>query len=586
MAYDILTTSGINSLINSYINNEVYNKVTPLDTRKTKYTTLSSTYAQLLSKIDTFKSKLSVLKATGNSSAFAAKKAESTNTTALSATASTGAQAGSYSLRVNQLAKSDLLISLDKASTGFSSITTPGTYSFAINTGDGEGGQFTSNVNVTLEESDFTSGQISFKDLATKISSATNKDKAVVESNQLTGSTASSGSFTIDIDGEETTINYESGTYEEAIDSIISQLDNVDDIQAEKVVNGSNVQLKLTVTSSSKYISINGDTGTLVSEMGIGVDKEKGASGLVTASSFSPASGLSQISLTAKNTGSGYSIENISDLSGGLLQEFGLNIGSNRPDFVQNESGTDTAGFVYQYSQLNSKLEFNGLNIERNSNSISDLVSGVTLNLKSVMLPEDSDVEVHVSNDTEAIKAKLDEFIKAFNDIYTYIKTNSASSDGNRGVLIGDSSASALNNLLSTAAYSPVSGLSGSTVNSLTRLGITFNISSGLSISDSSQLEDLLSDNVESVEQLFNSENGLANTLYDRLKPYTGSTGYLTRLKSNVDENINYLNDSITRVKTKIDKDSTSLRNQYIQLQSQLSELLMSQGIFDNSIYQ
>ncbi len=586
MSYDYLTTSGINSLINSYINNEVYNKVTPLDTRKTKYTSLSSIYSQLLSKIDTFKSGLSNLKATGNSSPFAAKKAESTNTNAITASAATGAQAGSYSLRVNQLAKSDLLVSLDKVSEGFSSITTPGTYSFEIKTGDGEGGQFTSNVFVTLDSSDFTSGQISFEDLSSKISSAINKDKAVIESNQMTGSSASSGSFTINVDGDETTINYEAGTYEDTIDSIVSQLEDVDGVQAEKVVDGSNVQLKLTVTDSSKYISINGDTGSLVSELGIGVDKEKGASGLVTASSFSPASGLTQISLTAKNTGSGFSIENISDLSGGLLQEFGLNIGSNRPGFVQNESGTDTAGFVYLYSQLNSKLEFNGLNIERNSNSVSDLVSGVTLNLKSVMVPEDSDVEVHVSNDTEAIKAKLDDFIKSFNDIYTYIRTNSTSSDGNRGALIGDSSASALNNLLSSVAYTSVSGLSGSAVSSLTRLGITFNINSGLSISDSSQLEDLISDNVEDVEQLFNSESGIANTLYDRLKPYTGATGYLTRLKSNVDDNINYINDSITNVKSKIDKDAERLRNQYIQLQSQLADLLMSQGTFDNSLYQ
>ena len=586
MSYDYLTTSGINSLINSYINNEIYNRVTPLNTRKTKYSNLSSIYSQLLSKIDTFKSDLSDLKATGNSSPFAAKKAESTNTNALSATASTGAQAGSYSLRVNQLAKSDLLISLDKTSEGISSITTPGTYSFEISSGDGEGGQFTSNVSVTLNESDFTSGQISFEDLASKISSAINSDKAVVESNQLTGSSASSGSFTLNIDGEESTINYEAGTYEEMIDSIVSQLEDVDGIQAEKVIDGSNVQLKLTVTDSSKYITINGDTGSLVSELGIAVDKEKGASGLVTASSFSPASGLTQISLTAKNTGSGYSIENISDLSGGLLQEFGLNIGSNRPDFVQNESGTDTAGFVYLYSQLNSKIEFNGLNIERNSNSISDLVAGVTLSLKSVKAPEDTDVEVHVSNDTESIKAKLEEFIKSFNDIYTYIRTNSTSTDGNRGALIGDSSASSLNNLLSSVAYTSVSGLSGNAVNSLTRLGITFNISTGLSISDSSQLEDLLTENVDDVAELFNSENGIANSLYDKLKSYTGATGYLSKLKTNVDDNINYLNDSINSVKSKIDKNAERLRNQYIQLQNQLSDLLMSQGIFDNSLFQ
>ncbi len=178
------------------------------------------------------------------------------------------------------------------------------------------------------------------------------------------------------MNGTETTINYSAGTYDEVIDSIITQLEDVSGLAAEKVINGSNVSLKLTVTDSSKYISISGDTGTLVSELGISVDQEKGASGIVSATSFSPSNGLSQISLTAKNSGAGFKIDELSDLSGGILDQFGLNLGSTRTAFIQNESGADTAGYVHNTSILNSKIVFNGLNIERNSNSISDLVSG------------------------------------------------------------------------------------------------------------------------------------------------------------------------------------------------------------------
>ena len=96
----------------------------------------------------------------------------------------------------------------------------------------------------------------------------------------------------------------------------------------------------------------------------------------------------------------------------------------------------------------------------------------------------------------------------------------------------------------------------------------------------------MLTENVDDVAELFNSENGIANSLYDKLKSYTGATGYLSKLKTNVDDNINYLNDSINSVKSKIDKNAERLRNQYIQLQNQLSDLLMSQGIFDNSLFQ
>jgi flagellar hook-associated protein 2 len=585
MAYDLLTTSGINSLVNSYINTESQKRLSPLATRKTKYTSISNIYSGLLSKVDALKSKMSILKTTGTSSAFATKKATSSNTTAVTVSASTAAQKGAFALRVNQLAKNDLVVSLDKNSADFSSITTPGTYTFAIKGGDGEGGQFTSNVSVLLEADDFTNGNISFEDLSSIVTKAINDDKAVVTSNSVSGSTLSSGSFTFDLNGTETTINYSAGTYDEVIDSIVTQLEDVSGLSAEKVINGSNVSLKLTVTDSSKYITISGDTGTLVSELGISVDQEKGASGIVSATSFSPSNGLSQISLTAKNSGAGFKIDELSDLSGGILDQFGLNLGSTRTVFVQNESGADTAGYVHNTSILNSKIVFNGLNIERNSNSISDLVSGVTLSLKSVMAVDDNDVTVDVSNDVSAVKAKIDEFITSFNDVYNYIKTNTSSSDGVRGVLLGDASGSSLLSLLSSTAYSPVSGLGSGTINSLTEIGITFNSNTGLSITDSSQLTNALENNIEEVEQTFNSDSGIAANLYNKLLPYTGYNGYLTARKNTIDGNIKSTSDSITQIQTKIEKDSEVLRNRYIQLQSQLSTLLNSTGSFGSDLF-
>lgn len=584
MAYDLLTTSGINSLVNSYINNESQKRLSPLATRKTKYTNISNIYAGLLTKVDALKSKMSILKATGTSSAFATKKATSSNTTAVTVSATTAAQKGAFALRVNQLAKNDLVVSLDKNSTDFSSITSPGTYSFVIKGGDGEGGQFTSNISLELTADDFTDGNISLENLSTKVTKAINDDKAVITSNSVSGSTVSSGSFTFDFNGTETTIDYSAGTYDEVIDSIIAQLEDVSGLAAEKIIDGSNVQLKLTVTDSSKYISISGDTGSLVSELGIAVDQEKGASGIVSATAFSPSTGLTQISLTSKNSGSGFKIEDLSDLSGGVLAEFGLNFGSSRTTFVQNESGIDTAGYVYDTSLLNSKVAFNGLNIERNSNSISDLVTGVTLNLKSVMSVDDNDVSVDIANDVAAVKTKIEEFITSFNDIYSYIKTNTKSIDGVRSVLIGDASASSLLNLLSSTAYSPISGLGTGTINSLTEMGITFDINTGLSITDSNQLNSALEDNIEEVEQTFNSDSGIAANLYNKLLPYTGYSGYLTSRKNTIDDNIEYIDDSITRIQTKIEKDSDILRNRYIQLQSQLSSLLSASGIFGTDL--
>ncbi len=584
MAYDLLTTSGINSLVYSYTANESQNKVTPLETRKNNYSAISSIYSNLLIKVDALKSKTSILKATGSSSVFAVKKAVSSNTTAVTVNASSTAQKGAFTLRVNQLAKNDLVVSLDKNSNDFSSITSPGIYTFAIKGGDGEGGQFTSNVSLELKDSDFTNGNISFKNLSNKIVKAINDDKAIVTSNAVSGDTLSTGSFSLNLNGTETTINYSAGSYEEVIDNIISQLKDISGISAEKVADGSNLRLKLTVSDSAKYISINADTGSLLSELGISVDKEKGASGIVSATSFSPSNELTQISFTAKNSGAGFKIEDLSDISGGILGEFGLNLGSSRAAFVQDENGLDTAGYVHNLPALNSKITFNGLNIERNSNTINDIIAGVTLNLKSVMSNDENDVTIDVSNDASAVKAKIDEFITSFNDLYTYIKTNSSSSNGVRGTLIGDSSGSSLLGILSSTAYLPVSGLGVATINSLSKMGITFNTATGLSVTNEDQLNQALENNMQEVEEAFNSDSGIAASLFNRLSPYTGPSGYLTSRKNTIDTNVERINDSITQIKSRIDKDAENLRNRYIQLQAQLSSLLSSSGMFGNDL--
>jgi flagellar capping protein FliD len=152
MAFDLLTTSGINSLVNYYANNESQKRIAPLQTRKTKYTSISNIYSGLLTKVDALKSKMNILKATGTSSAFAVKKATSSNTTAVTVSAGTAAQKGAFALRVNQLAKNDLVVSLVKHKT-YIDVNEVGTEAAAITivemriTAVGPGDTFYMNVN-------------------------------------------------------------------------------------------------------------------------------------------------------------------------------------------------------------------------------------------------------------------------------------------------------------------------------------------------------------------------------------------------------------------------------------------------------
>ena len=208
-----------------------------------------------------------------------------------------------------------------------------------------------------------------------------------------------------------------------------------------------------------------------------------------------------------------------------------------------------------------------------------DLVDGATVTLKSVMQESDSDVIVSFANDTTSIKSKIESFVTKFNDIYSFIKSKSGiTSSTDRGIFIGDSNASSLLQTFTFLAYSSVTGISETEINNLSKIGITFNSTSGLTISDSSELENAISETPDQVASLFNSTNGIAVSLYNKVTSYIGIDGYLTRAKNSVDRFVTNLSDSVTKAQTLIDKEADSMRSRYQQLQTQLSTLLSMQS--------
>lgn len=584
-----LTTSGITSFINSYKTAERNKTVTPLTNKKTSYQNKYSAYSEISSKLSALKSLMSNFKLTGSDSVFQAKKATSSNSDFVTATVTNSASVSAYQLFVSQLAKSDIAVSKDLTSATANAIT--GTHSFTIKAGDGAGGEFLSNIEVEFGSSETN------QTMMEKIANAINSDKAEVLSTNKTASSAYTGgtsTFTININGTETDVTINGGgTYEDLVDEIIGQInDNVSGVTAEKILDSpstGDVKLKLTVDDSDDYISITAKSGfDLVSDLSISANKEKGASGIVTASVFSPTSDTSQLSITAKYTGVDYRITSLDDdTSSSALSELGLNLGTTRTAFNQTTS-PDTAGFIYsdittENNLLNSKITFNGLSIQKSSNNIDDLVSGVTFNLNSVMQATDNNVNISVSNNVEEVKSQIQDFITKFNDIYQYLKTATSSIDGQRGNLISDANANSLLDFFRSTAYSEVTGLPTNDIKYLTQMGITFNSSSGLSISDESLLEKKITDNVDEVEAIFNSSNGIANLIYDKIDPYLGSAGYLALSQASFESTIDYLNDKIESAETRIDKSAEVLRAKYQALQNQLAILLTNSSLFTNT---
>lgn len=604
-----LTTSGINSMVSAFQTSEADKLITPLTTRKTKYQNLSSAWSTLSSKLDALNSLLKDLKTTGTSSIFNSKGADSTNSSFVTATALGTAANSAYAIRVSQLAKADIAVSKTFATSAMGdSAVSAGVHSLKIASGD-----YQSNIDVEFTGSE-TASQI-----MQKISDAVNADTTanITSSKKQTGTgsltiDSSNNQFTIDVNGTATTVTLQQGTnltYSQVMDNIVSAVNGSGSgVSVKKVTTNSGGldydQLVFTASDPTKYVTIDNSSQTLLQDLNISANKERGAATLASASSFSPVSGYSKFSLTAKNTGYSNRLVITSDEA---FTAIGLDSTVLANRYRNTDDGTtvnDTeAGFVYgtKYldaslveqgtaetitsNNLNSVINFNGLNVQRDSNTISDLVTGVTFNLKSVMQNTDTTANVTVSAGTTQIRSKVDDFISKFNDVYSYIKNKSGTdkSTGTRGLFVGEASASSILSTLTSNAYSQISGLPSGDVSLLSQIGITFTPGTGLSVSDSAKLNDQITNNTDQVAALFNSDNGIANNLFNTFSNYLGSSGVISKIRSGYDTSASSLSDRITATQTRIDKEADSLRLKYEQMQSQLANLITASSWFSSS---
>jgi flagellar hook-associated protein 2 len=570
---DYLSTASVDSLVKSYQSAQYSRRVYPLEVRKDKFSTLSSGWGDLKTKLTSLKSSAYDFKTSTDSSLFNTRSVDVSADSILSATASSNAAQSSYTMRVNQLAKSDLIVSQTQTS-DTAETTMLGTHKIQIGSGD-----YSSTVEIELTDAETN------ETIMDKLSLAINADKAVSLSDSFdpAATFSGTGSFTVDINETIDTVSYDYGatskTYDEVMDDLVADINsNVTGVLAEKIVDGDTgfVSLQITVENSDDYITIGDSTGFL----NMDVTKEKGASGLADASVFTPATNQSKFSVTAKE--SGYDNRLImSDVSGSIFNQVGLSsaVLSGRTMAVDDTS----AGFMYDatsttVNDLNSKVEFNGINIQRNSNTITDLVNLVTFNLSAVNQVDDPDVSVSVKVDTATITSDINEFISDFNNTYTYIKNNSYSSGDkdSRGAFVGDSTARSLMSTFTSLGIGQVADIQAGNFSYLSEVGITFDPAGGLSISDSSKLETALEENSDQVADLFSSTNGIANTLYDTLENYLGVDGSISNLIESYDNNVTYYNKKIESMNKSIDKNADILRSQYQSLQLQLMTLTYS----------
>lgn len=231
----------------------------------------------------------------------------------------------------------------------------------------------------------------------------------------------------------------------------------------------------------------------------------------------------------------------------------------------------DNGSFVTTQQAANSQLTVDGIDVQRSSNTIDDLISGVTLNLNKADSSET--VGVNISQDTDTISGNITAFVNAYNNLQDELSKEQAygGQSGTSGPLIGDSTVRSITQTLADLVGGQVSG-STDGYNSLISIGISLDKNGQLQV-DSSQLSDALANHSSDVSNIFSGATdaigtSLSNYLNTVLDPVDG---LITTQQSSLQDTINNLQDQQTEMQTRLDAQQQTLQNQFNNLETLIS---------------
>jgi flagellar hook-associated protein 2 len=234
------------------------------------------------------------------------------------------------------------------------------------------------------------------------------------------------------------------------------------------------------------------------------------------------------------------------------------------------------------FSKLDASLSINGLNITRSSNTISDAVSGVTLNLKKAGT---TTINITQSSDVET---KLKSFVDAYNAVQDLVATQYTKDASGRptGVLAGDTTLRSVQQQL-RGALNTISETNGGSLQTLSEIGLTAAADGHLKL-DSTVLNEKLQTNAADVRALlygatagddgiFQGINKISSGMSDAAtgSVQTAITGYETSIRS--------MNTSISKKMEAIARLRESLTRQFAAVDAAIGQI-NSQGTALTSI--
>jgi flagellar hook-associated protein 2 len=214
----------------------------------------------------------------------------------------------------------------------------------------------------------------------------------------------------------------------------------------------------------------------------------------------------------------------------------------------------------------------NAITITSSSNTLENVIDGLTIDLIQAQDSDDSAINVEVEVDTDTVETNLESFVDTFNtliDSLSDLYADDGDLDGN----------STLRSIISSLKNSMRSSLPDGY--DLSDLGLSFTSTGTLEI-DSDALEEALTNNPDILNICLTDEGGVFEAIQDLLDPYTESGGILSDMEDSAQDSL----DRVTARQEAWDTKMENLYNLYLedftQMQITLAELESSLSILSS----
>ena len=230
----------------------------------------------------------------------------------------------------------------------------------------------------------------------------------------------------------------------------------------------------------------------------------------------------------------------------------------------------NTANYTQQAAAQDASFSVAGVAYTSPSNTVSDALSGVTLDLLAPTATG-SNAALTVANDTSTVASNIQGFVTAYNTLQTALSGLGSynSSSGTAGPLLGNPVLTGIESQIQRVLYSFVGN---SAYNSLASIGITTNSDGSLAL-NSATLQTALSSNFSAVSQLFSGSNGVAAQLNSQITADLGAGGSIPSYGQTLTSQENALTTQSNTLNTQMAALTASLTQQYATLNTLLSSL-------------